>query len=88
VFAASVVTNAQKAENVGVKMLRDTGNAAVIVVGSAAKGTWAVTKFAAKTTVKPVAKIVFTKAAPSAAKFALKKSAKHLLPVAVKVAAL
>ncbi len=88
VFAAPVVASAQKAENVGVTLLKDTGKAAEIVIGSAAKATWAVTKFAVKTTVKPAAKIVFTKAAPALGKFALKKSAKHLLPVAIKLAAL
>lgn len=88
IFAASVATSAQELQNAGTEVLKDTGKAAVIVVGSAAKATWAVTKFAVKTTVKPAAKIVFTKAAPAAGKFALKKSAKHLLPIAIKFAAL
>lgn len=88
VLAAGFSARAQSAENAGVVLLKDTGNAAVIVVGSAAKASWAVTKFAARTTVKPVAKFAFTKAAPSVGKFALRKSAKHLLPIAIKVAAL
>jgi hypothetical protein len=82
------VTSAQKADNVGVTLLKDTGKAAVIVVGSAAKATWSVTKFTVKTILKPVAKTLFTKTAPSAGKFVVKKSAKHLLPVAIKLAAL
>lgn len=88
VLAASAAASAQSAENVGITLLKDTGQAAVIVVGSAAKASWSVTKFAVKTTAKPVAKTLFTRAAPSAGKFVLKTSAKHLLPVAVKLAAL
>lgn len=88
VLAASVAARAQSGDNVGVTLLKDTGKAAVIVVGSAAKATWSVTKFTVKTTVKPIAKTLFTKTAPSAGKFVVKTSAKHLLPVAVKFAAL
>jgi hypothetical protein len=88
VLAASVAAGAQELQNAGTALLQDTGKASVIVVRSAAKATWAVTKFAVKTTVKPGAKLVFAKAAPAAGKFALKKSAKHLLPLAVKFAAL
>lgn len=88
VLAAAVAASAQRSENVGVTLLKDTGNATVIVVGSAAKASWSLTKFAVKTTAKPVAKTLFTRAAPSAGKFALRTSAKHLLPVAVKLAAL
>lgn len=88
VFVASIAANAQELQNAGTALLSDTGKASVIVVRSAAKATWVVTKFAVKTTVKPAAKVVFTKAAPAAGKFALKKSAKHLLPIAIKFAAL
>lgn len=88
VLAASVAASAQELENAGAAVLKDTGKVSAIVVRSAAKATWSVTKFAVKTTVKPAAKLVFTKAAPAAGKFALKKSAKHLLPIAIKFAAL
>lgn len=88
VFGASVAASAQELENTGTAVLKDTGNVSIIVVKSAAKATWAVTEFAVKTTVKPAAQIVFTKAAPALGKFALKKSAKHLLPIAIKFAAL
>lgn len=88
VFAASVAASAQKGENFGVTLLKDTGKAAVIVVGSASKTTWAVTRFAVKTTAKPIAKTLFTRAAPAAGKFVLRTSAKYLMPVAVKFAAL
>lgn len=88
VLVASLGANAQELENTGTAVLKDTGKVSVVVVKSAAKATWSVTKFAVKTTVKPAAKIVFTKAAPAVGKFALKKSAKHLLPIAVKLAVL
>lgn len=87
-LAASVAASAQELENAGTAVLKDTGKASVIVVKSAAKLTWVVTKVAVKTTVKPAAKLVFQKAAPATGKFALKKSAKHLLPIAIKFAAL
>lgn len=88
VLGACVSASTQELQNVGTALLRDTGTASVIVVKSAAKASWSVTKFAVKTTVKPAARIVFVRAAPAAGKFALKKSAKHLLPIAVKFAAL
>jgi hypothetical protein len=63
-------------------------NAAVLVIGSAARGTWAVTKFATRTVAKPVAKTVFLKAAPAVTKFALKNTAKRALPLFVKLSLL
>lgn len=63
-------------------------NPAVVVVGSAAKGTWALTKFATKTIAKPTAKAVFLKAAPAITKFALKNAAKHALPLMLKLSVL
>ena len=60
----------------------------VIVVGSAAKVAWGVTKFTAKHVVKPIAKTLFVRAAPTAGKFALKKSAKYLLPFVAKLSVL
>lgn len=64
------------------------GKAAVIVVGSAAKLAWGTTKVAGKYVIKPAARIVFTKAAPAIGKFAIRKSAKYLLPMAMKLSVL
>ncbi len=73
-------------------VLGGAGNAAVIIVGSAAKIAWGTTKFIAKDVAMPVAtgllKPIATKTAPAIAKFALKKSAKYLLPLAVKLSIL
>lgn len=88
VFVLNAAASAQEFQNVGTAVLKDTGKVSVIVVKSAAKATWVVTKVAVKTTVKPAAKLVFQKAAPAAGKFALKQGTKHLLPLAVKFAAL
>ena len=85
VLAFSFAANAQKVSNVakqnveqsGSAVMKDTGNAAVVLVGSAAKATWWTTKFAAKHFAKPLV----VKMAPQAAKFAWKQ----LLPLAVKL---
>ena len=69
----------------------DGRNPAIVVIGSAAKVGWVTTKFAAKHVAKPVAKTLLVKGGPKAAKFMLKSSgfgAKHLLPIAVKLALL
>lgn len=86
-FVFATAANGQKSagDNAGVTLLKGTGNAGIVVVGSAAKGSWALTKATGKYVVLPVAKTVFLKAVPSLGKFALKRSAKHLLPVAIKV---
>ncbi|HMM80528.1 MAG TPA: hypothetical protein PKC65_10945 [Pyrinomonadaceae bacterium] len=71
----------------GNAVLNGAGKVAVVVVKSAAKGTWAVTKFTAKNVAKPI----LFKLLPKAAKFALKGTglaAKHLLPYAAKLAVL
>ena len=67
---------------------KGTGKAAVIVVGSAAKVAWGVTKLTGKYVVLPVAKTVFLKAAPAIGKFAFKKSLKYVAPTALKLSAL
>ena len=68
------------------------GNVAVVIIGSAAKVAWGATKFVAKDLAVPVAtsfvKPIVVHAAPAAAKFALKKSAKYLLPFALKLSIL
>jgi hypothetical protein len=59
----------------------------VVLIGSAAKGTWAATKFVAGRAAKPM----LLKGAPKAAKFVLRSSgfaAKRLLPLAVKLSLL
>lgn len=63
-------------------------NPAIVVVRSAAKGTWAVTKFSAVHVAKPVAKKVLLHAAPSATKFVLKTAAKNALPLVAKLSVL
>ena len=60
----------------------------VLVVRSAAKGTWVVTKATGKYVLLPVAKSMFVKAAPAAGKFILRRSAKYLIPTALKLAML
>ena len=91
VFAASFAANAQNnagsnasADSAGVAVLKGTGRAAVIVVGSAGKIAWGTTKFVARSVAKPI----LLTAAPAAGKFALKKSAKYILPLAVKLSLL
>lgn len=71
----------------GNAVLNGAGKVAVVVVKSAAKGTWAVTKFTAKNVAKPI----LFKLLPKAGKLALKGTglgAKHLLPYAAKLAVL
>lgn len=76
----------------GVAVLKGTGKAAVIVVGSAAKAAWKTSKFTVKYVAKPVAVAVLkpfiVHAAPAASKYALKYSAKYLLPYVVKLSLL
>jgi len=83
-FAASAQDAKKSGDSPGVTVLKGTGKAAVIVVGSAGKIVWGTTKFTAKHMAKPI----LLKAAPRVATFVLKKSAKHLLPMAIKIAAL
>ncbi|MEQ1922078.1 MAG: hypothetical protein ABL952_06180 [Pyrinomonadaceae bacterium] len=66
----------------------DGNNPAMIIVGTAAKAAWGTTKFVAKHVAKPIAKTIFLKMTPAVTKFVIKNSAKHLLPMALKIAAL
>ena len=79
-------------DSTGVAVMNGAGRVAGIVVGSAAKAAWGTTKFVAKDVAVPVAsgllKPIATKMAPAAAKFALKKSVKYLMPLAVKLSIL
>ena len=69
-----------------------SGNVAVDIISSAAKVAWGTTKFVVRDVAAPVAtsllKPVALHAAPAVAKFALKKSAKYLLPLALKLSIL
>ncbi|QQS33324.1 MAG: hypothetical protein IPM50_01725 [Acidobacteriota bacterium] len=72
-------------------VLEGTGKATMVVVKTAGKVTWKTTKFTAKHIAKPVAKTVFLKAAPKITVMTLKTSgvaAKHLMPIAMKLAVL
>lgn len=92
VIALSIISSAQtvtakstvKHDNVGVTVLKGTGKAAVIVVGSAAKIAWGTTKIVGNYVAKPI----LLKAVPAVAKFALKRSLKYALPYAIKLSVL
>ena len=56
----------------------------LVIVGSAAKGTWVTTKVTTKYVVAPVAKEVFLEATPAMAKFAAKNVLKYGVPIAAK----
>jgi hypothetical protein len=56
----------------------------VIIVGSAARVTWATAKFTTKHLAGPLAKMVFVRATPAITKFALKRG----LPYAAKLSLL
>lgn len=89
--ASALSQEQQKDDSALGSLTRAAGKTTVVVVGSAAKGAWATTKFTAQYAVKPVAKTVFKKAAPAAAKLALKTTGagvKRVLPVAIKLALL
>lgn len=75
-------------KKIGDAVKREGGNPAMIIVGTAAKAAWGTTKFATTHVVRPVAKTIFLKALPAVSKFVINKSAKHLLPMAIKIAAL
>ena len=70
-------------------VLSGAGKVGIVVVGSAAKIAWGTTKFVLKDVAVPVvvglAKPVVTKMAPAMTKFAIKNSAKYLLPIALKL---
>ncbi len=94
-LAFSLAANAQKvtvksqkkSSNVGVTILKGTGKAAVIVVGTSAKIAWGTTKFIAKDIARPL----LVRVAPRMAKLMLKSSgvvAKRALPLAVKLSVL
>jgi hypothetical protein len=72
-------------------LLKGAAKVPVIVVGSAAKAGWEITKFTAVRVAKPAAKALIVKATPRATVFLLKNTgvtAKYLLPLAVKLSVL
>lgn len=90
VLFLSLAVSAQRSDDpsAGHRQVNHARNPAVVVIGSAAKGTWAVTTFTLKTVAKPVAKTIFVKATPAVAKFTLKTAAKEAVPLMLKVALL
>lgn len=86
--AANAQSRGENSSSVAGTVVKGASKTAVVVVGSAVKGTWVVTKFSAKHLVKPVAKTVFLDLAPAAGKFVVRSSAKRLLPVAIKLSVL
>lgn len=64
--------------------LKGTGKVAVVIIGSAAKSAWVITKFSAKHFAKPAAKFLLLKA-PFAALKISGRSTKSLLPVAARL---
>lgn len=89
VLILATAANAQAATNSeGATFVQGAARVPAIIVGSAAKSVWVVTKFSAEHAAKPVAKAVFVKAAPSIGKYALRKSAKYVVPIALKLSVL
>ncbi len=80
-----ITANAQNQKSTTEKVLNKAGKATVIIVGETAKATYEVSKFTAKTVVKPVAKSVLkplvVKVVPKTVGFLLEKS----VPVAKKL---
>ena len=94
-LSLSIVANAQNSavaksdtDSAVRSVLTGAGNATFVIVGSAGKVAWSATKFTAKHVVKPIAKTLFVRAAPTAGKFVLKKSAKYVLPFVAKLSVL
>jgi hypothetical protein len=65
-----------------------SANPAVVIVRSAAKGTWAVTEFTAKAVAKPIAKTLLLKATPAVGKFVIKYAAKEAVPLMARLSVL
>lgn len=84
--AASAQSSRDREKNDG--SVSGKPNVGIVIVSSAAKATWAVTEFTAKTVGKPVAKAVLLRATPAVTKFALKNLAKEALPLMVRMSVL
>ena len=95
VIAAATAANAQiRQRNIQYRASRpaSTGTTAakvpVVIVGSAAKLTWATTKFTANHLARPAAKALFVTATPAVTKYVLRNSAKYVLPFAARLSVL
>jgi hypothetical protein len=92
IFSASALSQERERQYMKAgAVARAAGKVTVVVVGTAAKGAWVTTKFAARHGAKPVARIVMKKAIPAAAKIAVDtagEGVKRGLPIAVKLALL
>ena len=76
---------------VATSVVKTTAKVPVIIVGTAAKAGWEITKFAAVRVAKPAAKTLIVRGAPRAAVYVLKSTgltAKYLLPFAIKLSLL
>ena len=70
---------------------KTTAKVPVIIIGSAAKAGWEITKFGTKHVAAPIAKTLFVRAAPKAGIYMLKNTAlgvKYGLPLALKLSIL
>jgi hypothetical protein len=86
--AQDASTTANKPPSSGSSAAATAAKVPLVIVGSAAKGTWVTTKFTTKYLVAPVAKEVFLEVTPAVAKFAAKNALKYVLPIAAKWAIL
>ena len=96
-LAVHTATNAQQGTNhsgggsVAGTLAKTTAKVPVIIVGSAAKAGWEITKFGTTHVAAPMAKALFVRAAPKAGMYMLKNTAlgvKYGLPLALKLSIL
>ena len=96
-FAVHIAASAQSAKHVSNggsvagTVAKTTALVPVIIVGSAAKAGWEITKFGTKHVAAPMAKALFVHAAPKAGMYMLKNTAlgvKYGLPLALKLSIL
>jgi hypothetical protein len=85
--------NSGSAQTVAVasSLLKSSSKVPIIIVGSAARAGWKITKFTTVRIAKPIAKTLVVRGAPKATLFVLKSTgvgAKYLLPWAVKLSVL
>ncbi len=99
IIALNVAANAQKQPtrkddsggDIASSVLKTTGKVPIVIVGSAAKAGWAVTKFTATRVAAPMAKTLIVKGTPKAAQLMLKTTEfgiKRALPLVVKLSLL
>jgi hypothetical protein len=87
-FSVAVIGQGHGRQYTSPKGRPQAPNPGVAVVTSAAKGTWAVTKFTTNMIAKPVAKTILLRATPAISKFVLKNAAREALPLIVKLSVL